>query len=457
MPRRTSLRKFPQRFLVGFSFAGEQIDLVRSIAEAVERRLGTGTVFFYEWFQHIVPGADADQFLQEIYAEKCQLVVLCVSGDYGRKAWTLAEHEVIRALQMQLREGDAPTGRFRVYPIRVGEGDVKGIPKNTIIAEVRRTPIKETAELIVARLDATETPTDVAPGRFIFLAECTPDREDPTEPVNRQRIKTLIERLGWSVLPAREYPAGAYQARLQEDLARSSAFVQLLGRYAWKREDLDRVQDDAAARQQLPRFVFRSADIDLAKVEPAHRDYLTRREVIVSSFDDFLIYLKGVLERLGETLNASTRNASDTDAPLVRVAIRSEDPEALWARAFKWIDEAGDILSHQLSPEESFEAKHDREPCQGFLLLCDDFAHEQGTDVLRSDLEQCRLLQMREKDAAKRQPVALVYCSPPDAKWPKLVRSRPVNFERKAVAPDEDVVPEVITRFFERVRRVPRG
>ena len=40
-----SAREIPEKFLVAFSFAGEQRDLVRSIAEAVEQRLGAASFF----------------------------------------------------------------------------------------------------------------------------------------------------------------------------------------------------------------------------------------------------------------------------------------------------------------------------------------------------------------------------------------------------------------------------
>ena len=92
-----SARPLPDKFLVAFSLAGEQRDLVRVIAEAVEKQLGAGTVFFYEWFEHHLAGADADLKLQKIYGEQCTLAVVCVSKDYGIKPWTMAEHEAIRA------------------------------------------------------------------------------------------------------------------------------------------------------------------------------------------------------------------------------------------------------------------------------------------------------------------------------------------------------------------------
>src|SRR5438094_262795 len=95
-------REIPEKFLVAFSFAGEQRELVRSIAEAVEERLGRGSVFLDEWFEYYLAGSDADTRLQEIYGQKAELVVVSVSANYGGKPWTLAEHEAIRALYMRL-------------------------------------------------------------------------------------------------------------------------------------------------------------------------------------------------------------------------------------------------------------------------------------------------------------------------------------------------------------------
>jgi hypothetical protein len=45
-------RQPSDKFLVAFSFAGEQRDLVRAIAELVEQEFGSGAVFLDEWFEH---------------------------------------------------------------------------------------------------------------------------------------------------------------------------------------------------------------------------------------------------------------------------------------------------------------------------------------------------------------------------------------------------------------------
>ena len=134
--------EIPEKFLVAFSFAGEQRDLVQSIATAVRECLGEGTVFFDEWYEYYIAGSNADLTLQRIYHERSVLVVTCVSSQYGSKPWTRAEHEAIRALQMQLYGGSengsspdpsAPCRRRRCSRIFI----------NTICPDARKKPVGE--------------------------------------------------------------------------------------------------------------------------------------------------------------------------------------------------------------------------------------------------------------------------------------------------------------------------
>jgi hypothetical protein len=178
-------RDFPERFLVAFSLAGEQRSLVREIAKATEERLGLGTVFFDEWFEAFLAGSDADVKLQRIYADRCDLAVVCVSGQYGDKAWTQAEHEAIRARAMRARAAKGERERKGVMPIRVGDGEMEGILFNTIVPDVRQRSPEEAAELIVARLRLV-VPVQVAaapplklpptPANPIHLPQVGPER-----------------------------------------------------------------------------------------------------------------------------------------------------------------------------------------------------------------------------------------------------------------------------------------
>ena len=115
-------RQIPEKFLVAFSFAGEQRELVRSIAEEVENKLGSPNVFFDEWFEHYIAGGNSALKFQEIYGEGCVLAVVCVSERYGGKPWTLAEHDAICARQMKARASTNKIDplRLRFHPPRNG-------------------------------------------------------------------------------------------------------------------------------------------------------------------------------------------------------------------------------------------------------------------------------------------------------------------------------------------------
>lgn len=125
---------------------------MRSIAKAVECILGPGTVFFDEWFEDYIAGLDADLVLQDIYHDRTVLIVACISERYCNKPWTQAEWSAIRALQMTLHVSEDENERLRILPIRVGDGDVKGVLFNAICPDVRQRTPDQSAQLIVNRL-----------------------------------------------------------------------------------------------------------------------------------------------------------------------------------------------------------------------------------------------------------------------------------------------------------------
>lgn len=145
-------RNFPDKFQVAFSLAGEERDLVRALAEAVEQELGSSNVFFDEWFEHYIAGRDADKKLQKIYGEDCVLAVVCISEPYGGKSWTQTEHEAIRARYMKAQASQDKRERLGILEIRVGDGDVEGMLFNTIAPDIRKRSVSEAAQLIIDRL-----------------------------------------------------------------------------------------------------------------------------------------------------------------------------------------------------------------------------------------------------------------------------------------------------------------
>jgi hypothetical protein len=146
-----SVRDVPARFAVAFSCAGEQRQLVLPIAQEVEAILGRSAVFYDEWYEHWIAGSDADLLLQELYRNRTELVVVCVSGAYAEKPWTRTEHRAVRARLVQA--DSLPADRQKIFPIRFGDGEFKGILPNEIMPDFRGRAATEAAELIVARLN----------------------------------------------------------------------------------------------------------------------------------------------------------------------------------------------------------------------------------------------------------------------------------------------------------------
>lgn len=145
-----TVREVPAQFAVAFSLAGEQRELMLPIAQEVEAILGPSTVFYDAWYEHWIAGLDADLLLQNLYGTKAELVVVCVSGEYGAKPWTRTEHRAVRARLMQAVTAE---DRHRIFPVRVGDGEVEGLLFNEIVPELRNKTAIEAAEQIVARLN----------------------------------------------------------------------------------------------------------------------------------------------------------------------------------------------------------------------------------------------------------------------------------------------------------------
>jgi hypothetical protein len=144
------VREVPVRFAVAFSLAGEQRQLVLPVAQEVEAILGRSTVFYDDWYEHWIAGLDADLLLQRLYGEMAEVVVVCVSGAYRDKPWNRTE---LRAVRTRLMQASRAEDRNRIFPVRVGDGEVEGVPLNEIVPDLRLKTPTEAAELIVARLN----------------------------------------------------------------------------------------------------------------------------------------------------------------------------------------------------------------------------------------------------------------------------------------------------------------
>jgi hypothetical protein len=233
-------RPLPEKFLVAFSFAGEQRDLVRKLVEGVEKELGSPHVFFDEWFEAYLAGDDADLKLMRIYGEISVLVVVCISERYGGKPWTKAEHRAIRARFMQAQTDAA---NLSILPIRVGEGDVPGVLFNTIVPDIRDKTIEQSVELVTERLRLVQEAGD----QPVAVGSPNPRPRWPDEPLtmiwpmaNHTDVRAAFQRLltreaPWRLLTVRG-PSASGKSSITKQMLRNALRVPNLacGRFDFK-------------------------------------------------------------------------------------------------------------------------------------------------------------------------------------------------------------------------------
>ena len=113
--------------------------------------------------------------------------------------------------------------------------------------------------------------------------------------------------------------------------------------------------------------------------------------------------------------------------PLVRVAVRAGEPKKIWKPVWEFIFRHQKMLIQELDINESFIDRHSKEPCHGFLILCDKKTRSGSPLDPRQALTQCREIQMQQKREGQSVcPVAVVFQSPPDPDWSDLIRSTPL-------------------------------
>lgn len=170
------------RFEVALSFAGENRDLARRIAIALQDEIGRGRVFYDEWFEAELARPNLDTYIQHLYRNDSRLVLVCVGEQYQSKPWTQLEWNAIQSLERELRDPQATARpRLRLLPVRIGDGDITGIMQSAIVPDIRNRPIEDVVRLIVDRLNRLRADDELPPISDV------PDAEPSVEPENEQQ------------------------------------------------------------------------------------------------------------------------------------------------------------------------------------------------------------------------------------------------------------------------------
>lgn len=139
-----------KRFAVALSFPGEFRSIVSPVAELLRNDLGEERVFYDEFFEAECARRNLDVYLQNLYNNESELVVVFFGNQYYEKAWCETEGRAIRAMQSDKEAAS------RVMYIRCGEGEIDGffgtIDGSLDAYRKNRTP-QELASAIITRLE----------------------------------------------------------------------------------------------------------------------------------------------------------------------------------------------------------------------------------------------------------------------------------------------------------------
>jgi len=101
-------------YKIGLSFPGEYRDLVSRIADILSDKMGKDNIFYDGYYEHLLARPSADLYLNEIFNERCELIVVFLCSEYASKDWPQLEWRCIRDL-IKRREND------KIMLFKIGE------------------------------------------------------------------------------------------------------------------------------------------------------------------------------------------------------------------------------------------------------------------------------------------------------------------------------------------------
>ncbi len=187
----------PKRFRVALSFPGERREFVERIATELSDRIGRDRVLYDRYFEAEFARPDLDAYLQRLYHDESELVVVFLCSEYERKEWCGLEWRAVRDLIKQ-RHPES------VMPCRFDTTEIAGLFSIDGYVWIGDRNPADIAELIVARLSliepgANSTPSSTARGTSTTavaseLSPSTP-KGDREQRIATSRLPHMADKL----------------------------------------------------------------------------------------------------------------------------------------------------------------------------------------------------------------------------------------------------------------------
>lgn len=167
MPDGPALRVF--EYDVCLSFAGDDRDYVREVADALTQR-GI-RVFYDEYKQADLWGKNLYDHLADVYSNAARYCVMFASKHYARKIWTTHER---RSSQERALQEHAEY----ILPCRFDDTEIPGLASTIAYVDLRSTSCEELAALIETKLGKRDVREFFPPYPDLLLKELEADEED---------------------------------------------------------------------------------------------------------------------------------------------------------------------------------------------------------------------------------------------------------------------------------------
>jgi hypothetical protein len=261
-----------------------------------------------------------------------------------------------------------------------------------------------------------------APSPAILLAEGTPDLDDA-----RDALATYVEKLCYRVLPARLYHRGAqeFEEMLDQDLAQTKLFVQLLGPFGTRRtedfpegyEGLQLERAQAANVSVLRAYERDTVDFDKIKNEP-HRRFLEASDVMALDLEEIKAAIKVKLEELA--LRESKPAAPHTGDKPVLIHVLGDDD---LTSAFQIRDRlvAQNLTYEIVDEDESLEELAKIRDYAGLVLV---YGEQSSGKWIKKQMRTFMDLRLAKQPV---EPACALYFDPPE-KRNQLLASPPPFF-----------------------------
>ncbi len=128
---------------VALSFAGEDRDYVRQVADLL--RANGVRVFYDEYERANLWGKELIEYLEDVYTNKSDYVIMFVSKSYISKDWT--NHERISALNRALKSKE----KEYILPVRLDDSKLPGLPNSIAFLSAKDLSAMDVSDLFLEK------------------------------------------------------------------------------------------------------------------------------------------------------------------------------------------------------------------------------------------------------------------------------------------------------------------